>query len=276
MVLKTIKTVLGQIGYDDRGESNQPTALLWPSLFSDHTMWDQQVKALRDAGWRTLALDPPGHGSSPGPGRPFTMNECTDVAVQLLGLVPLGVPVVMLGTSWGGMIAPRVAHRFPDRLKGIVLFNTTADRPDLSTKATARLLTVLLAIAPLDGIVDRMLLSLQISEATHQRDPKMVRAFAARFRSWNRRALIGSVDSVLVRRDAFFDELATIATPALVVSGAQDTIRPTALSRRIVERMPNAHQIEVEGAAHLVPVEQPDRANRLILDFLADLERVRV
>jgi 3-oxoadipate enol-lactonase len=272
MALKTISTTLGPIAYDDQGQPDQPTALLWPGLFSDHTMWDRQVAALRAAGWRTLALDPPGHGSSPGPRRVFTMNECTDVAVQLIEVVPRGVPVVILGTSWGGMIAPRVAYRLHDRLSGIVLFNTTADRPDRRTRATARFLTLLLTIAPLDHVVDRMLLSLQLSEGTRQRHPEMVKGFAARFRSWDRRTLIRSVDSVLVRRDAFFNELAKVDTPALIVSGGEDTILPTALSRRIAKQMPNARHVEVEGAAHLVPFEQPEIANKLILNFLSGLD----
>ncbi len=155
------------------------------------------------------------------------------------------------------MIAPRVAHRFPDRLKGIVLFNTTADRPDLSTKTTARLLTVLLSIAPPRRDSRSRAAVTPNQQATHQRDPKMVRAFAARFRSWNRRALIGSVDSVLVRRDAFFDELATIATPALVVSGAQDTIRPTALSRRIVGGCPTRTRLRWRAPRIWCPSNSP-------------------
>lgn len=269
--MNSISTALGPIGYEDHGEAEQPTALLWPSLFTDHTMWDRQVEALRGTGWRTLSLDPPGHGRSPGPGRHFTMTECTDIAERMLDIVPKNVPVVMLGTSWGGMIAPRLAFRCPDRVTGIILFNSTAEAPDASTRRTARLLTLLLAIPPLDRIVNNMLLNLQLSEVTRRDHPEIGKGLAANLRSWNRRGLIRSVDSVLVRRDAFLDELGQVKAPALVVSGAQDTILPTAFSLRIAERMSNARHIEVEGAAHLVPLEQPDIANGLILDFVHGL-----
>lgn len=266
MTMKTIPTGLGSIAYDDQGDVDQPVALLWPSLFSDHRMWDAQVGSLRAAGWRTLALDPPGHGRSPGPGRIFAMDECTGVAVALIDMLPADVPVVMLGTSWGGMIAPRVAHARPGRLAGLVMTNTTAEAPDLRTKLTAKLLTVMLRIPAIDSMVNTMLLSMQLSERTRTEHPEIGRTYAARFRSYKRKPFIQAVNSVLVRRDAFFDKLGEVTTPALVLSGADDTILPTSMSRRIADRMPNAEAIEIESAAHLVPVERPEQTNSLMLD----------
>lgn len=266
MTMKTIPTGLGPIAYDDQGETGQSVALLWPSLFSDHRMWEAQIGPLRAAGWRTLALDPPGHGASPGPGRLFTMDECTAVAVTLIDALPADVPVVMLGTSWGGMVAPRVAHARPSRLAGLVMTNTTAEAPDLKTRLTAKLLTVMLRIPAIDDRVDTMLLSMQLSERTRSENPEIGRTYAARFRSYRRKPFIQAVDSVLVRRDAFLDKLGEVTTPALVLSGADDTILPTAMNRRIADRMPNAEAIEIEGAAHLVPVERPEQTNALMLD----------
>lgn len=266
MTMKTIPTGLGPIAYDDQGDVGQPVALLWPSLFSDHRMWDAQIGPLRAAGWRTLALDPPGHGGSPGPGRSFTMDECTEVVLTLIDTLPADVPVVMLGTSWGGMIAPRVAHSRPGRLAGLVITNTTAEAPDLKTRLTAKLLTVMLRIPAIDDMVDTLLLSMQMSERTRTEHPEIARTYAARFRSFRRKPFIQAVDSVLVRRDAFLAKLGEVGTPTLVLSGADDTILPTAMNQRIADRMPHAEAIEVEGAAHLVPVERPDQFNALMLD----------
>jgi 3-oxoadipate enol-lactonase len=266
MAMKTIPTGLGPIAYDDQGDAGLPVALLWPSLFSDHRMWEAQIGPLRAAGWRTLALDPPGHGHSPGPGRLFTMDECTAVALALIDTLPADVPVVMLGTSWGGMIAPRVAHARPGRLAGLVMTNTTAEAPDLKTRLTAKLLTVMLRIPAIDNMVDTMLLSMQLSEHARTEHPDIGRTYAARFRSYRRKPFIQAVDSVLVRRDAFLDKLHEVTTPTLVLSGADDMILPTAMNRRIADCMPNAEAIEIEGAAHLIPVERPEQTNALILD----------
>ncbi len=266
--MRTANTILGPIYVDDQGSVGEPVAVLWPSLFTDHRMWDRQVAALRAVGWRTLALDPPGHGQSPGPGHPFKMDECAEAAVQVLDALGVLEPVVVLGTSWGGMIAPRIALRVPDRIRGMVLFNTTAERATAYDRMMNTLLTKMLAIGALDTLVNRMNVSLIFSPETRRSKPELGVELCKNYRSWNRREVINTVRSVLVDRDSTLDALHNVKPPALVVSGKEDTILPSSHSRRIAERLPNARHVEVAGAAHLVPLEEPDAANKLILDFL--------
>lgn len=269
--MTTVPTVLGPIYVDDQGRAGEPVALLWPSLFIDHHMWDGQVVALRAAGWRTLALDPPGHGRSPGPGHAFKMDECAEAAVQVLDAVGVSTPVVALGTSWGGMIAPRIALRVPDRVCGMVLFNTTAESAGPFERLRNRLLTKMLAIHTLDTMVNRMLVSLQLSPETRRRNPDLEVQICKTFRSWNRRGVIHSVQSVLVDRDSTLESLRQVTAPALIVSGQEDTILPSSLSRRMAQQLPKARHVEVAGAAHLVPLEKPVASNELILNFLDSL-----
>lgn len=148
-----VPTILRDLYVDDQGNNDAPVALLWPSLFTDHSMWRSQIVALRAAGWRTLALDPPGHGLSKGLDRGFTMDECAEAALQPLDALDVHTPVVVLGRSWGGMVAPRIALRAPDRVRGMVLFNTTAESAVPFERAKNILLTKLLAI----GVWTRLL-----------------------------------------------------------------------------------------------------------------------
>lgn len=115
-----------------------------------------------------------------------------------------------------------------------------------------------------------MLLSLQLSAGTRRDKPQIGENIASRFRSWNRHAVIKTVRSVLVDRDGVLDALPNVTAPTLVVSGAEDTILPSAMSRRIVAKLPNARHVEVPGAAHLVPLEQSEAGNALILQFIGN------
>lgn len=266
-----VSTRLGPIYVDDQGPADESAALLWPSLFNDHHMWDYQAAALREAGWRTIAVDPPGHGQSPGPGRVFTMDECVEAAVQVLDARGVIAPAVLFGTSWGGIVVPRVAIRFPERVRGLVLTNTTAERPTFFTRASAWLLTKLLAIPALDKTVDRMIMSLNLAPETRLRQPTLAAHLSSRLRCWDRRAVIDSVRSVLVDRDGALETLSEVTAPTLILSGALDTVLPSAFSRRIAQRMPSARYVEVPGAAHLVPLEQPEVLNLLIRDFIGQL-----
>lgn len=265
-------TVLGDIYVEDQGNANEPVVLLWPSLFTDHTMWRNQIPALRAAGWRTLALDPPGHAKSKGVARHFTMDECADAALQVLDAMNVRTPVVVLGTSWGGMIAPRLALRAPDRIRGLVLTNTTADSAKLYDRLKCRLLAVMLAYSFLDGFVNEMVCNLQLAPVTRRRHPELKTELSSNFRSWDRHGLINSVRAVLVERDASLNSLSQAKAPTLILSGKEDTILPSYYSRRIEEEMPRARHVQVPDAAHLVPLEAPDTCNTLILEFIADLK----
>ncbi|MBV9156431.1 MAG: alpha/beta hydrolase [Acidobacteriaceae bacterium] len=270
----TVPTILGDLYVDDQGNHDEPVALLWPSLFTDHTMWRYQIPALRTAGLRTLTLDPPGHGQSWGVNRGFTMDECAKAALQVLDAANVHTPVVLLGTSWGGIVAPRVVLLAPGRVRGMALFNTTAESAAPFDWARATLLTKLLAISALDKMVDNMIVSLQLAPETRRRNPELGAELSRHYRSWNRRGLINTVRSVLVDRDTALHALHNVQVPALIVSGKEDTILPSPHSRRMVENLPKAHHIEVAGAAHLVPLEAPEAANKIILDFIVDLPRI--
>ncbi|SRR5258707_15017150 len=119
-----------------------------------------------------------------------------------------------------------------------------------------------------------MIVSLQLAPETRRRKPELGAELTRNFRSWNRRGVINSVRAVLVDRDSTLDALRYVKAPALVVSGKEDTILPSSHSRRIAEKLPKARHVEVAGAAHLVPLEAPEAANTLILDFVRDLPRL--
>jgi 3-oxoadipate enol-lactonase len=266
-----VDTVLGPLYVDDQGEQDQPAAVLWPSLFCDHSMWRHQIDALRENGWRTLALDPPGHGRSPGPGRGFTMDECAQAVIQVLDAVGVQAPVLYLGTSWGGFIAPRLARHTPERISGMVLFNTSAERPTPFERRRAALLTKLLALGALDKLTGRMIVSGLLASETRHGDPDVGADLTRRMHSWDRRAFMTTVRSVLVDRDVSLDALADVTAPTVVVSGKEDHTLPSVHSERIAMHLPGARHVQVADAAHLVPLEQPHRANSLILEFAKEL-----
>ena len=271
--MATVNTILGPLYVDDQGEPGQPTALLWPSLFTDHRMWRHQIAPLREAGFQTLALDPPGHGLSPGPGRGFTMDECAQAAIQVLDASDVRAPVVVFGTSWGGFVAPRIAMLAPKRLSGMVLFNTSAERGTPFERIRATLLTKLLAIGALDKVTGRTIVSGLLAPETQRREPQLAADLADQLLSWDRRRFITTVRSVLVDRASVLDGLPDVKVPALIVSGKEDHTLPSFHGQQMAQKLPNARHLEASGAAHLVPLETPDQANPLILDFLRDLSR---
>ena len=110
------------IEVDDQGagEGNGETVLLihgWPDT---HALWDQQVAALRGAGYRTIAPDVRGFGASDKPegvehyAIPFLFTDLVGV------LDHLGVDRVhVVGHDWGAAIAWVFAILAPDRVQSV-------------------------------------------------------------------------------------------------------------------------------------------------------------
>lgn len=66
-------------------------------------------------------------------------------------------------------------------------------------------------------------------------------------------------------------DLASLQVPALFHSGEFDECRPET-AREHAAMTPGAQFVMIPGAAHLTMVDQPDRCNRAIRDFLARVE----
>ena len=118
-----------------------------------------------------------------------------------------------------------------------------------------------------------MIVSGLLAPETQRREPQLGADLAAQFLTWDRRRFIATVRSVLVDRDPVLDALPELKVPALIVSGKEDHTLPSFHSQRMAHKLPNARHIEISGAAHLVPLEAPNEASQLILDFLRDLPR---
>lgn len=86
----------------------------WPVVLihgtrTSHSQWDLQLPSLRAAGHRVLTPDLPGHGSRRD--EPFTLQEALATIEQAVrrSHAGSGLPVHLVGSSLGGMLAMRAA-----------------------------------------------------------------------------------------------------------------------------------------------------------------------
>ena len=109
------------------GPTDAPVVVLSNSLGSTHRMWDAQIAEL-ERHFRVVRYDTRGHGDSPVPDGPYSIDDLADDLVALLDR--LGVQRARLvGLSLGGMTVMRVASRNPDRVERIALLCTGAQLP---------------------------------------------------------------------------------------------------------------------------------------------------
>lgn len=218
-------------------------------IFMDHTMWDG-VRAALDT--TTLALDMPGHGASP-PLAGATLDD--HVAAVAATLDSAGASqCLVVGHSWGGMTALRLALRRPDLVSGLVLTNTPLLRTAGVSRAgfIAQRLVVSARLASLPFFATRAAHAL-FDRATLTAQPELVDAMRRRLTAMGRTNIADAVQSVLLEPTDAVALLDQLEVPWIFVAGRDDYVLRRGVANRL-ER--GGHLITVPGG-HMSPVEQP-------------------
>lgn len=252
-----------EMAYEDTGGSG--AALLLVHGFPlDRTLWAPQVIGLRDMA-RVIAPDLRGLGESGLPSGDVTVDAYADDLAALLD--SLGVKsAIVAGLSMGGYIAFAFYRKFPARVRGLILANTKAGADSPEGKKGRDDNAVLAREKGAGAIAERMLPKMLTPKSLAERADlkKSVNDMMAR------QPVPGVVGALMAMRDRpdSTPTLGTITVPALVITGAEDTLLPSKESELIRDGIRGAKLVILEGAAHLSNVEQPDAFNRAVKELL--------
>jgi pimeloyl-ACP methyl ester carboxylesterase len=160
----------------------------------------------------------------------------------------------------GGAIGLTLALEYPERVAGIGLLSSGPRLPVASAilENAANLATFILAV---NAYQELMYISNANSNLKDQ---------AFKHLSSIRQSLFQGD----LRACDQFDvstRLETIQTSTLVVCGTQDQLTPMHFSEDLAGRIPNAALQTIDGAGHLVMLEQPHRVAGLLSVFLATI-----
>jgi pimeloyl-ACP methyl ester carboxylesterase len=234
--------------------AGQPPVVLIHGAGGTHQHWLYQVRDL--PGSPTYALDLPGHGRSQGPGRDG-IPAYGDWLVAFLDMAGLDRPV-LVGHSMGGGIALDVALRYPARVAGLGLV------------ATGARLRVMPAI--LEGIQEdkeaavRLICQFAFGP---EAPPELVRLGRRQMGATPAEVLRGDFAAC----DAFdaMERLAEISVPTFVLCGTQDNLTPSKYATYLRDHIAGATLHLVEGAGHMVMVEQPQAVVQALATFIEGL-----
>ena len=186
------------------------------------------------------------------------------MAERALSTVPGRFAVA--GLSMGGYAALALLRRAPERVSGLCLMDTSA-RPDTPEQARRRrgLMALVARGGRFKGVTPRLLpLLLHPGRLDDQALCEEVMAMADRV---GPAAFLRQQAAIVARPDSRPD-LPRIAVPTLAAAGAGDQLTPPDLSAEIAGLVPGAGLHVVEDAGHLLPMERPDAAARLMHGWL--------
>lgn len=253
-------TVLGAPLAALRAEPADPlgaVAVLLPGYTGSKEDFSALLDPLCSTGLSVLALDLPGQYESPGPSReeeyyPDPLGRT--VAALVEQLAPGGERVLLLGHSYGGLVA-RSAVLAGAPVTGLTLLSSgPAGLPAGQRRA---LLEAAEPVMRAEGIeaVQRLLEAREgIAEP-----PELAALLRARFLRSSRTGLLGMARSLRTEPDRVSELAATLRTaaiPCLVAFGESDDAWPVAVQRDMAARL-GAEVAVIPGARHSPNTENP-------------------
>ena len=76
---------------------------------------------------RTISYDRAGRGQSQFAGSNRSLDNCLDDLLEMLAALEVKQPLILVGHSFGGLIVRLFAHRFPEKVGGIVLVDSAQE-----------------------------------------------------------------------------------------------------------------------------------------------------
>lgn len=232
----------------------------------DRGMWTRQLTRVH--GWRCIAPDLRGAGASDAPADGYSMARYADDLDAVCDALDV-TAAVFCGFSMGGYVLFEFLRRFRQRVRGLILCDTKAEADTVEGKRVRDEHVALVEDEGVSALTDRLLPKL-LGATTRTQRPELMDLTRAMVLRQPAAGVVGALRAMRDRSDAT-SELSTIGIPTLVLCGAEDGLTPPSVARGMVERIPGARYVEVEGAGHLSPLEHPDRVTGAIQDFLAGL-----
>jgi len=242
------------------GPDDAPAVVLFPSLGSTLELWEPQVAALAEH-FRVVRVDPRGHGGSPVPQGPYSIDDIGGDVVALLDR--LGIERAhVVGVSLGGMVAMWLAAHAPERVERLALICTSAYLPP-ATNWIERAETVR---AKGTGSIADVAVGRWFTEGFRAREPERVAAAVAMLEATPDEGYAACCEAIAgmdLRED-----LPRITADTLVIAGADDPATPPSHAEAIVGSVPGARLQIVPDAAHLATLEQPEAIGALVVAHL--------
>lgn len=245
--------------HTDDGRADAPPLVLGPSLGTSLRLWDAQVPALsRDH--RVIRYDLPGHGGSPA----ALLREPTVAGLGTLVLEladSLGVErFAYAGVSLGGAVGLWLAAHHPRRIASLAVvcssahFGEPAPWHERAERVRTEGMEWIAATAPARWFTPAFA------------DTGTARDLVADHLAADPAGYAACCDA-LAALDLRGD-LGRVAAPTLVVAGRQDTATPPVHARELADGIGGAGLVEIDGAGHLAPAEQPERVLHALLGHL--------
>lgn len=251
-----------RIEYGDDGQG--PPVVLIHGLLMDRTMFDPQIQLLKFR-YRVITPDLRNHGGSESRAEEHSQWDMMEDQIALLDTLGLD-KAVLGGVSQGGFQSIRAALKYPERIEGLILIETSSGAEE------EHLIPIYEAFASVvaeDGWNDDIVETGAVSMFADSTQKSVKEHWMQRWTKTLTSAHAQQTLAAVTRRDDVTDRLDEIKAPALVIHGEGDNAINIERAEILASRLPNLVEfVRIKEAGHSATVETPDAVNEAIDRFL--------
>ena len=255
-----------ELYYEDTGGVDKEAIVFSHGLLWSGAMFAAQVGHLKDR-YRVITYDHRGQGQSEVTAGGYDMDTLAEDALALITALGIG-PCNFAGLSMGGFVGMRMAARYPEIVKRLILMETSAQAEPAENIPRYHLLcnvVKLLGTRPVTGAVMKIMFGQKFLN-----DPgrKQLRNYWVGQLQKNKRNVVRAVYGVTTRYGVE-SELGNIKCPTLIIVGDQDVATVPDKALFIHGLIPQSKLVIIPGAGHSSSVEEPEAVNGALDAFLA-------
>jgi pimeloyl-ACP methyl ester carboxylesterase len=171
--------------------------------------------------------------------------------------------VVLVGNSFGGHVALRIALDRPDMVGGLVLAG--------SSGLIERTMVKEITVRPSREWLRRKISELFHDPDTHMRESDLDRAHKELSERAGARAMVKLSRSA--RSDHLGDRIHGIKAPCMLIWGKNDIVTPPEAAHEFLAKLPDARIVWFDQCGHAPMIEKPEDFARSVIDFNDELDR---
>lgn len=258
---KTILFKNGKVNFSDTGKGR--TVVLLHGFLGSHKIWENTISNLSKS-YRVIAIDLPGHGNTECFGYVHSMELMAKSVKAVMDSLRLK-KYVIIGHSMGGYIGLAFAELFPDNLKGLCLFHSSA-YSDTEDKKRDRTRSIKVVKANHKIYTTEVIKNLFASKNSKYLKKEI--AFAQKIASTvSKQSIIASLEGMKDRpnRDLI---LGLASYPVMMIVGELDNVLPYQQLLEQSELIKQKHLLYLEYDGHMGFLENPNTCNKHIRKFL--------
>lgn len=245
--------------YQAQGQG-QPLVFIH-GLGSSTLDWESQAREFSKS-YRVITFDLRGHGQSDKPAGPYDIPMFAADLCSLLQALQI-TAVHLVGISLGGAVAFQFALDYHEMVKSLTIVNSgpaLGGTPEQAQQEIERRV----------GIVQQLGMRAMGQSLSPLLFPKPQHAalretFIERWAQNDPRAYIEATRSMLGWDVT--ERLGEIRCPTLIISADQD-YSPVSAKEAYAARLPNARLVVIPDSHHATPIEEPEKFNHVLADFL--------